>query len=63
MRRKEKWMFLGAIVIALGKKGTITEMQENNLNGIDFVYNIYVQYEGSRITNPHHPNDIKELTL
>lgn len=38
MRKKESWMFKGAIVQAYGKKATITKMEENHLNGVDYVY-------------------------
>lgn len=63
MRKKEKWMFKGALVSALGKKGTIKKMEENDLNGVDYVYYIYVQLEGEKHNNPYHPNDIEELII
>lgn len=61
MRKKESWMFKGAIVLALGKKATITKMEENKLNGVDYVYYIYSKVEGMKHSNPYHPNDINEL--
>lgn len=61
MRKKEKWMFKGALVLALGKKGTITKMQENTLNGTDYVYQIHVRLEGEKHANPYHPSDLEEL--
>ena len=61
MRKKEDWMFKCAIVLALGKKGTITEMQENNLDGTDYVYYIFVKLEGEKFSKTYHPNDIQEL--
>jgi hypothetical protein len=63
MRKKESWMFKGAIVLAGGKKGNISKMQENNLNGVDYVYYIYVKLEGEKTAKPYHPNDIEELKL
>ena len=56
-------MFKGAIVIALGKKGVITKMEENKLNGINYVYYIHVKIEGSKHANPYHPSDIQELII
>jgi hypothetical protein len=61
MRKKEKWMFKGALVLALDKKGTITKMEENHLDGVDYVYYIYVKLEGAKFANPYHPSDIQEL--
>lgn len=61
MRKKEAWMFKGALVLALGKKGTITKMQENHLNGVDYVYYIDVKLEGAKHAGSYHPNDISEL--
>jgi hypothetical protein len=63
MRKKEKWMFKGAIVLALGKKGVITKMQENELNGIDYVYYISVRLEGEKSPKTYHPADIQELVV
>ncbi len=63
MRKKEKWMFKGAIILARGQKGVITKMQENNLNDIDYVYYIYVRLEGKKSARPYHPNDIQELIV
>lgn len=62
MRRKESWMFKGAIILALGKKGIITKMQENEINGVDYVYYIFVKLEGEKSARTYHPNDISELT-
>lgn len=61
MRKKEPWMFKGAIVLALGEKGIITKMQENKLNGTDYVYYIHVKLEGAKHANPYHPSDVSEL--
>lgn len=61
MRKKEKWMFKNAIISALGKKAVIISMQENNLNGIDYVYYIDCRVEGEKKTERYHPNDINEL--
>ena len=63
MRKKEKWMFKDAIVLASGKKATITKMQENNLDGTDYVYYIFCKLEGEKHSNPYHPGDIKELVV
>lgn len=63
MRKKETWMFKGAIVLALGKKATITAMQENHLNGIDYVYYIDCKIEGEKHSGHYHPNDIEELIV
>lgn len=61
MRKKEKWMFKGAIVLALGKKATIDKMQENCLDGTDYVYYIFAKLEGDKKAGCYHPADIKEL--
>lgn len=63
MKKKESWMFKGAIVLAYGQKGVITKMEENNLNGVDYVYYIYVKVEGMKHANPYHPNDVQELIV
>lgn len=63
MRKKESWMFKGAIVLALGKKGVISKMQENNINGVDYVYYIFVKLEGEKQADTYHPNDVQELIV
>lgn len=63
MRKKELWMFKGAIILADGKIGTITKMQENTLNDIDYVYYIDVKLEGKKHAGTYHPNDISQLIL
>lgn len=63
MRKKEPWMKKGAPVLADGKPGIITKMQENkNLrgDGIDYVYYIEVKLDGKKFSAPYHPNDIAE---
>lgn len=61
MRKKETWMFKGALVLALGSKATIVTMQENSINGIDYVYYIECRIEGQKSKGTYHPNDISEL--
>lgn len=61
MRKKENWMFKGALVLACGKKGTITKMETNNLDGTEYVYYIYVKIEGDKKSAPYHPSDVQEL--
>lgn len=56
-------MFNGAIVLALGKKANIVRMEENNIDGVDYVYGIYCKVEGEKSTGKYHPNDIKELIV
>jgi len=63
MRKKENWMFKGAIILALGEKGTITKMQENELDGTDYVYYISVKLEGDKHSGRYHPNDVQELVV
>lgn len=63
MKKKQSWMFKGAIVLAIGKKATITKMQENNINGVDYVYYIDAKLEGAKHAGTYHPNDIEELAL
>jgi hypothetical protein len=60
MRKKESWMKKGAIVLAGGQRGVITRMQENSLNGTDYVYYIDVRIEGKKHGAPYHPNDVQE---
>ena len=62
MRKKEDWMFIGASILANGKQGVITHLQENkNLrgDGIDYVYYIYVRLVGQKHDSNYHPNDVK----
>ncbi len=63
MRVKQAWMFKGAIVLALGKKAIITDMQENTLDGTDYVYYITCKIEGEKYPGKYHPNDIQELAV
>jgi len=63
MIRKEDWMFKGAIVNALGKKATITKMDDNSFDGNDYVYRIYCKVEGKSFANPYHPTDVKQIIL
>ncbi len=63
MRKKEAWMFKGAIVLADGKKAVIMSMQENNINGVDYVYYINCRIEGAKGIGVYHPNDVQELVL
>ena len=64
MRKKEAWMKKGTKVLAYGKPGTITQVQENkNLrgDGIDYVYYIFVKLDGQTFDANYHPNDVQEL--
>lgn len=63
MRKKESWMFVGAIVLAAGKKATITKMQENNLNNVDYVYYITCKLEAEKHGGQYHPSDVQELKV
>lgn len=63
MKKKESWMFKGAIILALGQKATITSMQENTLDGVDYVYYIDCRVEGKKRSERYHPNDIQELVV
>lgn len=63
MIKKENWMFIGAIILANGKKATITKMQENELNNIDYVYYINCKLEGEKQDGRYHPSDISELIV
>lgn len=63
MRRKEAWMFKGAIVLASGKKANITKMQENAINGTDYVYYIFCKVEGDKKAGCYHPAGISELVV
>lgn len=60
---KQEFMFKGAIVKALGEKATITKMEENNIDGTDYVYRIWARKEGKKFTLPYHPKDIEELKV
>lgn len=61
MRRKEPWMRKGAAVIALGKPATISSMQENTIQGIEYVYYIMAKLDGAKTAGTYHPNDITEI--
>lgn len=60
MKKKQPWMFRGAIVLASGKLGTITHMQENSIDGVDYVYYIDVRLNGAKGSGTYHPGDIEE---
>lgn len=47
-------------LLALDKPGLISGMQENKIDGIEYVYNIEVKLIGAKFSNPYHPKDIKE---
>lgn len=59
MRKKESWMKKGAIVRALGKLAIIVKMEENEINGVDYVYYITIRFSGEKKTLQVHPNDIE----
>lgn len=63
MRRKESWMFKGAIVLASGKKAIIVKMEENKINDTDYVYYIFCKLEGEKKAGCYHPSDIQELIV
>lgn len=60
MRKKESWMKKGAIVRALGKLATIVKMEENEINGVDYVYYITIRFSGENRVSIVHPNDIEK---
>lgn len=49
----------GAIIRALGKLATIVKMEENEINGVDYVYYITIRFSGENKTVRVHPNDIE----
>ena len=59
MRKKESWMKKGAIVRALGKLATIVNMEENEINGVDYVYYITIRFSGEKKIARVHPDDIE----
>jgi hypothetical protein len=63
MKRKQPYMFVGATVLANEKKATITSMQENNLNGVDYVYYIDCKVHGEMESGRYHPNDVKDFKV
>ena len=50
----------GAIVRALGKLATIVKMEENEINGVDYVYYITIRFSGEKKTARVHPDDIEK---
>lgn len=63
MKKKQPFMFNGAIVLALGKKANIVRMEEIYLDGVYYVYGIYCKIEGEKFARKYHPSDIKELIV
>lgn len=63
MRKKEEWMRVGNAVMALGKVGIITKMQENRIGDVDYVYYIFVRLNGERKAGTYHPSDINEIVI
>ena len=53
-------MIKGRSVIAHGKPGIITKMQEGHIDGVDYVYYIYVRLIYQKHSNPYHPGDVQE---
>jgi hypothetical protein len=61
MKRKEQWMFVGATVMDLGHQATITHMQENTIDGREYVYYILCELPQKNHSNAYHPADISPL--
>ncbi len=61
MIRKPNWLFKGAIVYALGKKGIITKCPTNEIKGNVYVYNCSVKLEGEKHSGVYHPSDLAEI--
>lgn len=61
MRKRESWMKKGIIVLALGKPGTITKMETNTIDGVDYVYRFYVRLSGHTYSGVYHHADVQEL--
>ena len=59
MRKKELWMKNDAIVRALGKLAIIVKMEENEINGVDYVYYITIRFSGEKKTVRVYPYDIE----
>ena len=49
----------GAIVRALGKLATIVKMEENEINGVGYVYYITIRFSEEKKTARVHPDDIE----
>lgn len=60
MRKKESWMKKGTIVRALGKLATIVKIEENEINGVDYVYYVTIRFSGEKNTARVHPDDIEK---
>lgn len=60
MRKKQPWMKIGAPVMAIGNGGHITAMQENTIDGTEYVYYIDVKLLGKKHSNPYHPDDVQQ---
>ena len=63
MRKKEDWMFKGAIVLALGKKAVITKIQDGEINGTSYVYYIFCRLANEKREGKYHPDDISDLVI
>lgn len=50
----------GAIVRALGKLATIVKMEENEINGVDYVYYITIRFSGEKKIARVHPDNIEK---
>lgn len=49
----------GAIVRVFGKLATIVNMEENEINGVDYVYYITIRFSGEKKTVRVHPADVE----
>lgn len=61
MIEKPNWLFKGAIVYALGKKGVVKDCPTNEIKGKIYVYNCQVKLEGQKFAGTYHPSDLSEV--
>jgi hypothetical protein len=61
MKKKEIWMKKGNAVLADGKPGVIKSMEENTIDGVEYVYYINVVLNGHKKAGTYHPGDISEI--
>ena len=57
MRKKEPWMRVGTIVSAFTKQGTILSMEENIIDGIQYVY--YITVRTNKGIFRYHPDEVE----
>ncbi len=61
MEAKQRWMRIGASVIAGGEPATITGLDDTRLEGKEYVYSIKCQHKGQRSSTSYNPLKVQPV--